>query len=351
MPTLIPFDDDPSMGAASAAPNLIPVDHNPFTVSAPPPTFIPVDHNPFADNPAAAPKLIPVDYDPFAGTGGTPPKLIPVDHDPFADTVVPSPRFIPVDHDPFAGEAPVPPKLIRLDHPFANNGVAGPKLIPVDHDPFKDAPGTAPKLVPVDYDPFATPGSAGAATVPRISEPMVGGPSAINSTAARPQISTLSNSPSIGTLPASFWLRRAFFVWENQGVWVAATECVGDDPPVWITEHCSHGETKQIWRKLERPLSHFLVSFVLQEVMFGSELLAVAPGALETFDNAGLGVEPVWMRGENAWDIDLPSYYLVGERFLVRRAPDEANGDDWYGCKDSAGAEVLRSLGLPTQIE
>jgi len=140
------------------------------------------------------------------------------------------------------------------------------------------------------------------------------------------------------------------FVWENQSVWVAATECAGDDPPVWITEECSHRVTQQVWRRLEKPLSHFLVSFVLQEVMFGSELLAVAPSALEKFESAGLPVEPVWIRGEYAWDIDRPSYFLVDERFLVRRAPDEGDGDDWYGCKNRTGAGVLKSLGLPTQI-
>jgi hypothetical protein len=143
---------------------------------------------------------------------------------------------------------------------------------------------------------------------------------------------------------------RLVFVWENQGVWVAATKRAGDDPPVWITEECSHRETQQVWRRLEKPLSHFLVSFVLQELMFGSELLAVAPSALEKFEGAGLPVEPVWIRGEYAWDFDRPSYFLVGERFLVRRAPGEADGEDWYGCKDGEGTGVLKSLGLPTQI-
>ena len=143
---------------------------------------------------------------------------------------------------------------------------------------------------------------------------------------------------------------RLVFVWENQGVWVAATERAGVDPPVWITEECSHRETRRVWRRLDNPLSHFLVSFVLQEVMFGSELVAVASGALEKFAEAGLSVEPVWVRGEYAWDIDRPSYFLVGDRFFVRRAPDEADGDDWYGCKDAAGADALASLGLPAAI-
>lgn len=140
------------------------------------------------------------------------------------------------------------------------------------------------------------------------------------------------------------------FVWENQGVWVAATERTGIDAPVWISENCSHRNAVKEWRRLEKPLSHFLVSFVLQEVMFGSEILAVAPGALARFEEAGVKTEPVWISGEYTWGIDRPSYFLAGEHFLVRCASDEADGDDWYGCNSSTGAQMLTSLGLPTQI-
>ena len=48
---------------------------------------------------------------------------------------------------------------------------------------------------------------------------------------------------------------RLVFVWENQGVWVAATERKGDDPPVCITEECSHWETQQVVRLSSR--THF----------------------------------------------------------------------------------------------
>ena len=170
----------------------------------------------------------------------------------------------------------------------------------------------------------------------------------VNRFCMQDELGTIAENERVPTLQTLD--NRLVFVWENQSVWVAATECAGDDPPVWISEECSHLKAQRVWRRLEKPLSHFLVSFVLQELVFGSELLAVAPGALEKFESAGLLVEPVWIRGEYACDIDRPSYFLVGERFLVRRAPDEADGDDWYGCKDETGAGVLRSLGLPTQI-
>jgi hypothetical protein len=39
---------------------------------------------------------------------------------------------------------------------------------------------------------------------------------------------------------------RLAFVCENQGVWVAARERAGHDPPVWITVECSHREARQV---------------------------------------------------------------------------------------------------------
>jgi hypothetical protein len=141
------------------------------------------------------------------------------------------------------------------------------------------------------------------------------------------------------------------FVWENQGVWVAATEQTGADPPVWISENCSHRyDAIKEWRQLDMPLSHFLVSFVLQELMFGSEILGVASGALAKFKESGVRVEPVWMKGEYAGDIDRPSYFFAGEHFLARHAPNEGDGDDWYGCNSPTGGEFLISLGLPRLI-
>ncbi|MBV9561032.1 MAG: hypothetical protein JOY90_11325 [Bradyrhizobium sp.] len=60
----------------------------------------------------------------------------------------------------------------------------------------------------------------------------------------------------------------------------------------------------------------FLVGFVL--LLFGSELLAAAGGALKRFEMRGCrtGVD----QGEYAWEIDRPSYFRGGGRFLVRRA-------------------------------
>jgi hypothetical protein len=156
--------------------------------------------------------------------------------------------------------------------------------------------------------------------------------------------------PTKFTMPLKSLDGRVVFVCENQGVWVAATEPAGEDPPVWISEDCSHRDPVQTWRQLENPLSHFLVSFVLQETVFSSGLVAVAPDALPIFQAACLTVEPVWLRGEYAWDIDRPSYFLIDNRFLLRHAPDEGSGDDWYAANDPSARATLDSLGLPVRI-
>jgi hypothetical protein len=140
------------------------------------------------------------------------------------------------------------------------------------------------------------------------------------------------------------------FVWENQGVWVAATERDGADPPVWISEDSSHRYANPVWRQLEQPLSHFLVSFVLQELMFGSEFVAAAPDALSKMGREGLLIEPIWIDGEYAYEHTRPTFSLVENRILLRRAPEDGDGDDWYGWNDQSFSSKVSLLGLPTCI-
>ena len=141
------------------------------------------------------------------------------------------------------------------------------------------------------------------------------------------------------------------FVIENQGVWVVATLPGGDDPPVYVSEDCSHRGPNPIWRRLDKPLSHFLVTFVLQECMFGSEFLACHEHALSVFESAGCQVEPIWLDGEFARPDVRHSYHLVDRRILLRRdTGDIALDDQWYGFNDPAVAEFVKRLHLPSKI-
>lgn len=150
--------------------------------------------------------------------------------------------------------------------------------------------------------------------------------------------------------PLELMDNRLIFICENQGVWVAATEPTGADPPVWVSEDCSHRQDVRKWRRLDRPLSHFLVSFVLQELMFGSRFLSAAPELSEKFQMAGLAVEPIWIAGEYVWDDARPSFSLAEGSILFRECIDQADGECWYACETEEGARLLRSLELPTEL-
>jgi hypothetical protein len=142
------------------------------------------------------------------------------------------------------------------------------------------------------------------------------------------------------------------FVAENQGVWEVATLAQGDDPPVWVSEDCSHRGPSPIWRLLDKPLSHFLVTFVLQEALFGSEFGACHEDALSVFTGAGCQCEPVWLDGEFTYPRARHSYFLVDRRILLRRdTGDIALDDHWYGFNDPAVAEFIEGLDLPSKFD
>lgn len=141
------------------------------------------------------------------------------------------------------------------------------------------------------------------------------------------------------------------FIAENQGVWQVATLPGGYDPAVWVSEDCSHRTSSPRWRPLDNPLSHFLVTFVLQELMFGSEFLACHENALSILANEGRQIEPIWLNGEFACPEVRHSYFLVDQTILLRRdTGDLALDDHWYGFNDPATAKLVEALNLPSKI-
>ena len=139
------------------------------------------------------------------------------------------------------------------------------------------------------------------------------------------------------------------FLAENEGGWAAATLPSGNDPDVWVSEDDS--TPVATWRRLTNPLSHFLVTFVLQELMFGSDFGDCHEEALAVLANAGCTVEPIWLNAEYAYEEMRHSYFLVDGRILVRR--DIGNltpGYQWYGFNDNAVANLLEGLHLPRPL-
>lgn len=141
------------------------------------------------------------------------------------------------------------------------------------------------------------------------------------------------------------------FAIENQGVWVAATLPMGNDPDVVISEDCSHRTPSPVWRFLSKPLSHFLVTLILHETMLGSEQMACGEKALAVFESAGCKIEPLWLNGEYAWPDVRVSFYLIDDRILLCRGiGDVAADDQWYGFNAPECIDFLKAHHLPTTV-
>lgn len=162
---------------------------------------------------------------------------------------------------------------------------------------------------------------------------------------------TISKSPHIKQL--SVLDGRLVFVTECQGVWWAATETVGADPPVWLTEtEFDRRLTAPTWIQLENPLSHFLVTFVLSDLLFSADGLFMSEDdtAMTVFGRANCSIIPLWINGEYAYRGYRHSFYLIDDCILVRHTPDLVPVVE-YAFKNPHGKELLVRLGLPIENE
>jgi hypothetical protein len=102
---------------------------------------------------------------------------------------------------------------------------------------------------------------------------------------------------------------KLVFVAENQGVWEVATEPEGDDPPVWVSDEGGP------WVKLDDSLSRFLVTFTLHETAFGCEHRACSEGILNTLQEAGMHVAPLWL--DKPYPLRPLSFHVASGTYLV----------------------------------
>ncbi|QDV35567.1 hypothetical protein [Tautonia plasticadhaerens] len=93
--------------------------------------------------------------------------------------------------------------------------------------------------------------------------------------------------------------RKIVFLQENQGVWDCRTLPEGDDPPVWCygNQFDEHGNDFTGERVVCESLSRFLVTFVMQELTFGSRLYLSDEGLGARFASERDAAVPVWTNG------------------------------------------------------
>lgn len=101
---------------------------------------------------------------------------------------------------------------------------------------------------------------------------------------------------------------KLIFAWENQGVWVLATDRTGEDPPVYLA--VDDGP----FQLFTNSLSQFLVTFCLHESVFGAASLSAVDDLRSTNTAHNKIPIPLWLDAPYPWALEEPSvvsFYLV----------------------------------------
>jgi hypothetical protein len=104
---------------------------------------------------------------------------------------------------------------------------------------------------------------------------------------------------------------RLIFLDENQGNWDCRTLCDGDDPPVWCCgDHADENANSFASESLAcGSLSRFLVSFALQELLFGAPLCLAGDPVESLFRQDLENARPLWLDGPYVFG-SMHSFYL-----------------------------------------
>jgi len=130
---------------------------------------------------------------------------------------------------------------------------------------------------------------------------------------------------------------RIRFIHENQGVWYCETLTNHEDPPVY-SDSLAHGHGDDKFREVCSLLSHFLTTFCLQEVFFGSQNLfcldseVAAPEDLVTEN-----LIDIWINGVYAYNEPTHSFYLCGHGLFIM----DTGGSFWLACNDDRHASLI----------
>jgi hypothetical protein len=120
---------------------------------------------------------------------------------------------------------------------------------------------------------------------------------------------------------------RLLFAVENQGVWRAYTEPIGDDPPVWIV-------TEEDRPEIAHPsLANFLATLCLQELSIGCPILYAGEELIRKLEAAGHRVNPLWLEGLFPLldQLRKPTFHLADGRHLLY-------DDGWIGFSNAEEA-------------
>jgi hypothetical protein len=134
---------------------------------------------------------------------------------------------------------------------------------------------------------------------------------------------------------------RFTFIHENQGVWTCETFINEADPPVF-SDASSFDDSEEGMREVCPYLSHFLSTFCLHELLFGSKNLFCVdsepgnPRELVTRD-----IEPLWLDGMYAYSGAKYSFFLCDRNVMIMHAPWGPPSEYWLAYNNEEAAQLL----------
>ncbi len=129
---------------------------------------------------------------------------------------------------------------------------------------------------------------------------------------------------------------KVVFLDENQGNWTCATLPEGDDPPVWV-EDVFEVYRQGRWGLVTPSLSRFLVTFCLQESLFGAKFCVSDETFTALFESSKASAVPLWLNGPYAYSEGTHNFYLLHESVLV----GVIHGSAWLAANDDKGVAFL----------
>jgi hypothetical protein len=134
---------------------------------------------------------------------------------------------------------------------------------------------------------------------------------------------------------------RFRFIHENQGVWSCETLINEDDPPVF-SDAVAIDYSDEGMREVCPSLSHFLITFCLQELAFGSQNLFCVdsepknPGELVKVD-----LKPLWLDGMYAYKGAKYSFWLCDRDLMIMSTSMATPGDYWLAYNKEEASKLL----------
>lgn len=138
---------------------------------------------------------------------------------------------------------------------------------------------------------------------------------------------------------------RAAFIMENQGNWTCEFEENKDDSPVYSDAAKLWDDSVEGHEMVCASLSHFLVTFCLQELVFSSKYVGTMDANVDPhlFHKP---LEPLWLNGYYVFKEPTHSFYICDNRLMIM----DYSGL-WYACNDENAIDLLTDKSLINPLQ